>query len=162
MNKLAVARELLAIARELQAIEFPTQDAYDKYMKEHPGADKSLHRVVETKKEPVKKEEPEKQETKTLSKQEHTHRVDKDTSIRVYDNGGKTADRYVVIIDGKDWESTASPGFKPSISLSEGGRAVSQFGDAKEGKHLGKPVKFGDLDEDTKRHILKRLKESGQ
>ena len=30
------------------AIEFPTQDAYDKYMKEHPDADKSLHIVKKT------------------------------------------------------------------------------------------------------------------
>jgi hypothetical protein len=51
VNKIAVAKELVAIARELQAIEFPTQDAYDKYMKDHPDADKSNHRVVETKKE---------------------------------------------------------------------------------------------------------------
>jgi hypothetical protein len=50
MNRVAVAKELVAIARELQAIEFPTQDAYDKYMKEHPDADKSLHEVVEKKK----------------------------------------------------------------------------------------------------------------
>jgi predicted RNA-binding Zn-ribbon protein involved in translation (DUF1610 family) len=45
------------VVRELTAIEFPTQDAYDKYMKEHPDADKSLHRVVETKKETPAKEE---------------------------------------------------------------------------------------------------------
>ena len=32
MNKTLVAKELLAIARMI-AIEFPTQDAYDKYMK---------------------------------------------------------------------------------------------------------------------------------
>lgn len=90
-NKL-VAKELLSIARDLVAIEFPTQEAYDKYMKEHPEADKSNHsikknnwvrepispedraetkkymkehpeadksnhRVVETKKEPVKRDE---------------------------------------------------------------------------------------------------------
>ena len=56
MDRIAVARELLAIARELEAMEFPTQDAYDKYMREHPDADKSLHRVVETKEGPAKGE----------------------------------------------------------------------------------------------------------
>ena len=57
MNRKAVARELLAMARELVGMEFPTQDAMDKYLKEHPDADKSNHRVVETKKEgPAKKE----------------------------------------------------------------------------------------------------------
>ena len=47
MNRELVAKELLSIARELVAIEFPTQDAYDKYMKDHPDADKSKHKVVE-------------------------------------------------------------------------------------------------------------------
>ena len=38
-----------------RAMEFPTQDAMDKYLKEHPEADKSNHKVVETKKDaPVK------------------------------------------------------------------------------------------------------------
>lgn len=46
-----VARELAAVGRELMAIDFPTQDAFDKYMKDHPDADKTNHRVVETKKE---------------------------------------------------------------------------------------------------------------
>jgi len=57
MNRTLVAKELLAIAKELVAMEFPTQDAYDKYMKDHPDADKSLHTIKETKKEPAKKEE---------------------------------------------------------------------------------------------------------
>jgi len=58
MNRTLVAKELVKIARELVAMEFPTQDAYDKYMKEHPDADKSLHSVKETKKEPAKQEKP--------------------------------------------------------------------------------------------------------
>lgn len=41
--------------RSRGAMEFPTQDAMDKYLKEHPEADKSNHKVVETKKDaPVK------------------------------------------------------------------------------------------------------------
>jgi hypothetical protein len=54
MDRILVAKELIKIAKNLLAIEFPTQDAYDKYMKEHPDADKSKHRVVETKKVPAK------------------------------------------------------------------------------------------------------------
>ena len=45
MNKIAVAKELMAIARELQATDFPSQDALDKYLKDHPDADKSNHKV---------------------------------------------------------------------------------------------------------------------
>ena len=58
-KKSSIASELLLVAKELTAIEFPTQDAYDKYMKEHPDADKSLHRVTKTEKKeaPAKKEE---------------------------------------------------------------------------------------------------------
>lgn len=60
MNEIAVARELLRVAKSLMAMDFPTQDAMDKYLKEHPDADKSNHKVVETKKE----EAPEKEENK--------------------------------------------------------------------------------------------------
>lgn len=51
MNRMVVASELLRIAKDLLAIEFPTQDAMDKYLKEHPDADRSNHKVVPTKKE---------------------------------------------------------------------------------------------------------------
>ena len=57
MNKALVAKELLAIAREFVAIDFPTKDAYDKYMDEHPDADRSNHKVVETKKDEPATEE---------------------------------------------------------------------------------------------------------
>ena len=46
----SMAKDLLAMAKDLLAMEFPTQDALDKYLKEHPDADKSLHKVKETKK----------------------------------------------------------------------------------------------------------------
>jgi len=46
MNRIVVAKELVRLAKELVSMEFPTQDAMDKYLKEHPDADRSLHRVV--------------------------------------------------------------------------------------------------------------------
>lgn len=54
MNREAVANELLRIAEDLVAMDFPTQDAMDKYLKDHPDADKSKHHVKETKKEAPK------------------------------------------------------------------------------------------------------------
>jgi hypothetical protein len=48
MNRIAVAQEILKIAKELMAMEFPTDAAMKKYLREHPDADKSLHRVVKT------------------------------------------------------------------------------------------------------------------
>jgi DNA-directed RNA polymerase subunit RPC12/RpoP len=44
-----------SVARELVAIDFPTQDAYDKYMKEHPDADKSKHKIKPQTREQVDK-----------------------------------------------------------------------------------------------------------
>jgi len=49
MNRIAVAQRLVKLARELMAIEFPTQEAFDKYMKEHPEGDRNNHSVVKTK-----------------------------------------------------------------------------------------------------------------
>jgi hypothetical protein len=51
----------------LIAMDFPTQDAYDKYMKEHPDADKSKHTVKETQKEPAKKEPAKKHDVVELT-----------------------------------------------------------------------------------------------
>jgi hypothetical protein len=46
MDKNLIANELVDIARELFAMDFPTQDAMDKYLKDHPDADRSNHKVV--------------------------------------------------------------------------------------------------------------------
>ncbi len=47
MNKILVSKELVKISKLLMGMEFPTQDALDKYLKEHPDADQSRHRVVD-------------------------------------------------------------------------------------------------------------------
>ena len=62
MDRKMRAKELLGMAKELLAIEFPTQDALDKYLKDHPDANRSNHKVKETKKEGPKKELKEKLE----------------------------------------------------------------------------------------------------
>jgi hypothetical protein len=41
-----IAQELLLIAKELMSMDFATKEEYDKYMKDHPDADKSKHHVV--------------------------------------------------------------------------------------------------------------------
>lgn len=40
-----IASELLKVAKDLTGFEFPTKEALNKYLEEHPGAKKSLHRV---------------------------------------------------------------------------------------------------------------------
>jgi len=87
-----------------------------------------------------------------------THEIPNGPKVRVYDNGGKTLDRYTVVIDGKDWDDSASHGAKSMLGLSEGGVSFSQFTEGKEGKHLGKGVAFGSLSAETQRHIARRLK----
>ena len=57
MDRRLIAREIEAIARELVGFEFPTKDALEKYLKDTPGADKSLHTVKPTENKPAKPEE---------------------------------------------------------------------------------------------------------
>lgn len=60
MNKNLVAKELLKIAKLLTSTEFDSQEALNKYLKEHPDADKSNHTVKKEKdisKEKIKKDE---------------------------------------------------------------------------------------------------------
>ena len=45
MDNIKAAKELLRMARELTAYAFPTQNALEKYLKEHPGANRNDHRV---------------------------------------------------------------------------------------------------------------------
>lgn len=60
MDSVKVASELIAMAKALIGMEFPTEDAMKKYLKDHPRADKSLHTVK--KQEGEKEEEPGKKE----------------------------------------------------------------------------------------------------
>ena len=50
MKRDELARELVKVAKMLIGIEFDSQDAFDKYMKEHPDADKSNHSVKKSEK----------------------------------------------------------------------------------------------------------------
>jgi hypothetical protein len=74
---------------------------------------------------------------------------------RVYDNGGKTVDRYSVLLEVSRWEGHTA--LYHCLGLSEGGRAFSQFREAQEGRHLGKRVKLDSLDSETRAHIGSRL-----
>ena len=56
MTKRILAYSILHIAKELLAVEFPNQSAYDKYMKNHPGANKSKHTVKKDRKEETPEE----------------------------------------------------------------------------------------------------------
>ena len=74
---------------------------------------------------------------------------------RVYDNGGKTVDRFTVCLGVSWWEGHTA--FYDCLGCSEGGRAYSEFATAQEGRHLGKRVKLASLSPETQAHIRGRL-----
>jgi len=55
MTKSDVYRKMDKIAKTLLSMDFPSKESMDEYLKLHPGADKSLHRVVENKSAPKSK-----------------------------------------------------------------------------------------------------------
>ena len=78
MTKQIIAKKMLALAKELLAVDFGTKEEMDKYLKDHPGANRSNHKVVKTKKAPVKKAPVKKVEKKAPAKQTtKSHPIDK-------------------------------------------------------------------------------------
>jgi len=74
---------------------------------------------------------------------------------KIYDNGGKTWDRYTILTEpyhfGKSCEA---------LGLSdnpESPQGFSQWGDAYEGDHLGKEIRLEKLPKNIQNHILQRL-----
>ena len=76
---------------------------------------------------------------------------------RIYDAGPSVTDRYSVLVEDGNERWDGGNRFQTCLSVSEGGRAVSQFSEALPGKHLGKRVKLDQLDAATRNHILSRL-----
>lgn len=74
----------------------------------------------------------------------------------IYDNGGKTIDRYTVVTN-EPWGSRTVETFY-ALGLDDvGGSSFSQWGEAKIGRHLGKRIHFEDLNETTQAHIAERV-----
>jgi hypothetical protein len=160
MSHRTVAKELVYIASLLVGMEFDTKKELDDYKKNHnvkPGTRLTLKKNGPKQTAP-KETAPKQTAPNPSTMKKNTHKIDNDTSVRVYDNGGDSIDRYSVVIDGDDWKDSVSSGQVPMLALSEGGRGVSQFTSGKEGKHLGKQIKWEDLDEDTRNHIESRLR----
>jgi hypothetical protein len=76
-----VAHELLVVSRELMAIDFPSQDALDKYMKEHPDGDRSNHHVVEEQNRSNGEESGEKK-VETNKSEKPTSQMEKDSDSK--------------------------------------------------------------------------------
>lgn len=80
--------------------------------------------------------------------------------LAIYDNGGKTLDRYTVVTD------LTGAGIQfDMLGLSEGGDGFSQWtvgqwfpgSDGVRNRHLGKRTRFEDLSEATQSHIARRI-----
>ena len=77
--------------------------------------------------------------------------------MKIYDNGGKTWDRYTVIIEGWHFgKSCEVLGLSDNCDSPQG---FSQFGEGYDGDHLGKIISFDDLPDNVQNHIIERLKQ---
>lgn len=78
----------------------------------------------------------------------------------IYDHGGDDfVDRYTVFLQPNHPDTDIRRCY---LGLSEGGRAVSQWGEVNSDDwgHLGKKITLDDVSEDTRNHILARAKET--
>jgi len=76
----------------------------------------------------------------------------------VYDNGGKTADRWTVF-SASDLKNKQPNGMVDMLGLSENPNSpqgVSMFSQGQVGNHLGKKVKFSSLPKEVQKHISQR------
>jgi len=86
----------------------------------------------------------------------------------VYDDGGKTADRYTIFPRSPEWDADATKTSMRSYlrtCLCLSGcpapwepQGFSQFSTGIPGPHLGKRIQMDDLPDDIRQHALSRLK----
>lgn len=79
-------------------------------------------------------------------------------NIKIYDNGGKTFDRYTVVY--MDFPEHGYPKTYQAIGMSINPFHPQGFGShcvAKPGRHLGKKIKFEELPEDCQKLVKKDL-----
>ena len=104
-----------------------------------------------------------------MKNKEALKEVSKDIRVRkIYDNGGKSIDRYTITFDilnqeTKKWELWIShQNFLTCLGLSSGyGNyfGFSQFCSCTPGRHLGKLIEFENLPKDVQNHIKERMKD---
>lgn len=77
----------------------------------------------------------------------------------IWDNGGKTMDRYTVAVEP---DPDASSRYLPTLALSldpTSPQGLSQWTEGLPGPHLGREIKWEDLPEQIRAHVAARLKE---
>lgn len=79
--------------------------------------------------------------------------------IAIYDNGGKTLDRYTIVLS-RQFMTPSKPYLYVALSLSDypdSPYGFSQFGEVRWGKHLGKALTWQQLPKRVQEHITRRL-----
>lgn len=76
--------------------------------------------------------------------------------LGIFDNGGKTLDRYTFVLNERDGQ------YYQMLGTDERGTGFSQFSSGQfnyhgDNSHLGKPVKWAELDAKLQRHVEGRL-----
>jgi len=71
----------------------------------------------------------------------------------IWDNKGKTIDRYTIILTIKK----ANDGYCCFSLSNNSDNGFFQFGTCKEGEHLGKRISWKDLPNNIRKHIINRL-----
>lgn len=79
--------------------------------------------------------------------------------IKIYDNGGKTLDRYTVAILDTYRLSNGAKLYECLGVDDVGGQGFSQMSECQLGRHLGKLIKWEDLPIPTRFHIKDRLED---
>ena len=74
----------------------------------------------------------------------------------VYDNKGKTIDRYSIVFKEKEGRFNIMLGLSSYPTHPQG---FSIFGRCRDGNHLGTKIKFTDLPKEIQKHIIERIKD---
>lgn len=77
--------------------------------------------------------------------------------LRVRDNGGRTIDRYTIVLDhGSNHGTLDVLGLSSDPSSPQG---FSQWGEGVDGDHLGNSIEWSDLPSNVRSHAAKRISE---
>ena len=72
--------------------------------------------------------------------------------IAVYDNGGKSLDKYTIVVDSIVSKNRNKYQYE-AISASENGLGVFMWVQCERGKHLGKKIEFSSLNKELQKKV---------
>ena len=72
--------------------------------------------------------------------------------ISVYDNGGKSLDRYTIVVNSIVSKNSNNNQYD-AISASESGAGVFMWVQCEIGKHLGKKIEFASLNKELQKKV---------